>query len=104
VRGDSEKVLHVSPFMDMDQRYSWNVAAPRETLSVHIENHRAGELAFDATLAMKRQPFTKRTLRRATLRYPAATARVVALIYGHALGLKLKGLRVYPHPAEGSTS
>ena len=100
IRGQSEKVLHVSPFMSMDQRYSWNVASPGQTLSVHIENHRAGELAFDATLSMRRRDLTQRAIAEATLRYPAATARVLALIYAHALGLKFKGLRVYPHPKE----
>jgi DUF1365 family protein len=88
--------------MTMDERYSWRVASPGPTLSVHIENHRAGDLAFDATLSMRRRALTQRTLAEATLRYPAATARVVALIYGHALGLKLKGLRVYPHPKESA--
>ena len=33
-----------------------------------------------------------------TARYPLATARVLALIYGHAVGLKLRGARVHPHP------
>jgi uncharacterized protein len=103
IRGQSEKVLHVSPFMSMDQRYSWNVAAPGPTLSVHIENHRAGELAFDATLSMRRRELTQRTLAEVTARYPVATARVLALIYAHAVGLKLKGLRVYPHPKAKET-
>ena len=99
IRGQSEKVLHVSPFMSMDQRYSWRVAAPGPTLSVHIENHRAGELAFDATLSLRRRELTPRTLAEATLRYPAATGRVLALIYAHAVALKLKGVPVQPHPA-----
>jgi DUF1365 family protein len=100
LKGDSEKVLHVSPFMDMDHRYDWRVADPGETLSVHIENRRDGELAFDATLSMRRRPMTRRTLAGVTARYPASTARVVALIYAHALRLKLKGVRVRPHPGE----
>jgi uncharacterized protein len=105
LKGDSEKVLHVSPFMDMDQRYDWRVADPGPTLSVHIENRHAsgtlaGELAFDATLSMRRRPLTRRTLAGVTARYPAATARVVALIYARALRLKLKGVRVRPHPGE----
>ncbi len=33
-----------------------------------------------------------------TARYPFATARTLALIYGHAIGLKLAGARVHPHP------
>ncbi len=104
VRGESGKALHVSPFMTMHERYSWRVATPGPMLSVHIENHRDGELAFDATLSMRRRALTRRTLADVTLRYPVATARVLALIYGHALALKLKGLRVYPHPAEGAAA
>jgi uncharacterized protein len=100
LKGDSEKVLHVSPFMDMDHRYDWRVADPGPTLSVHIENTRNGERAFDATLSMRRRPLTRGTLAAMTARYPFATARVQALIYAHALRLKLKGVRVRPHPGE----
>jgi DUF1365 family protein len=100
--GDSDKVLHVSPFMGMDHRYEWKVAAPRDTLSVHIESLRGGRLAFDATLSMRRRALTKRSLAGVTARYPAATARVLALIYGHAVGMKLKGVRVHPHPGGAS--
>ena len=100
LKGDSEKVLHVSPFMDMDQRYDWRVSDPDGTLSVHIENRRDGKRAFDATLSMRRRELTRRSLAAITARYPFATARVQALIYAHALWLKLKGVRVRPHPGE----
>ena len=103
LKGDSEKALHVSPFMGMDHRYDWRVADPGATLSVHIESHRDGQLAFDATLSMRRRALTRRSLAGITARYPAATARVLALIYAHALGLKLKGVRVHPHPRESAT-
>jgi DUF1365 family protein len=91
LKGDSEKVLHVSPFMGMDHRYEWRVADPGETLSVHIESKRDGALAFDATLSMRRRPFSPRAL-------VLGNARVLALIYGHALGLRLRGVGVHPHP------
>jgi DUF1365 family protein len=100
LKGDSEKVLHVSPFMGMDHRYEWRVADPGSTLSVHIESQRDGERAFDATLSMRRKELSRRTLAGMAARYPFATARVLALIYAHALGLKLKGARVHPHPKE----
>src|SRR3954453_678544 len=100
LKGDSEKVLHVSPFMDMDHRYDWRVADPGETLSVHIENRRGGDLAFDATLSMRRRPMTRRTLAAVTARYPFATARVLTLIYARALRLKLKGGRLRLRPGE----
>jgi DUF1365 family protein len=102
LKGDSEKALHVSPFMGMDHRYEWRVADPGATLSVHIESHRGGQRAFDATLSMRRRELSSRTLAGITARYPAATARVLALIYAHALRLKLKGARVHPHPSESA--
>jgi uncharacterized protein len=102
LKGDSEKALHVSPFMDMDHRYDWRVADPGATLSVHIESVRGGVRAFDATLSMRRRVLSRRTLAGITARYPAATARVLALIYARALRLKLKGVRVRPHPGESA--
>jgi uncharacterized protein len=94
--GDMDKALHVSPFMPMDQRYTCRAPAPGETLSVHIESRQDGRLAFDATLGMKRRPLTTRSL----LRPLAPTLRMLALIYGHGIALKLKGVPVQPHPAQ----
>jgi DUF1365 family protein len=93
-----EKKLHVSPFMAMEQHYLWRVAAPGLTLSVHIESREHERRAFDATLALRRTPFSRSRLIRVTARYPAATLRVLALIYGHALALKLKGVPLHPRP------
>lgn len=103
VTGSSQKAMHVSPFMGMDHHYEWRVAPPSETVSLHIESHRDGAVAFDATLAMQHRPLTSRTLARVTASYPFATLRVLALIYTHALRLKLKGVRVHPHPEATAT-
>ncbi len=102
LRGDFDKLLHVSPFMGMDHAYDFRATAPAQTLSVHIESRRAGELAFDATLGMTRRPFSRRTLAEVTARYPAVTLRTLSLIYAHAVVLKLKGVPVHPHPAVSS--
>jgi uncharacterized protein len=96
--GGMEKAMHVSPFMGMDQRYVWRAAAPGPTLSVNIESREGAERVFDATLKLERVPLTRRTLARSTARYPAATLRVLALIYSHALVLKLKGVPVHRRP------
>jgi DUF1365 family protein len=97
--GDFAKQLHVSPFMEMEQRYTLQAAAPGPTLAVHLESHDELERrVFDATLALRRAPLTRGALARVTARYPAATLRVLALIYGHALALKLKGVPVHSHP------
>ena len=96
-----DKALHVSPFMGMDHRYLAHAVVPGETLSVHIASYRAGSLAFDATLALGRRELTPASAGRMSARYPLATVRVLALIYARAVGLKLAGARVHPHPQAG---
>jgi DUF1365 family protein len=98
LRDGAAKALHVSPFMGMDQAYDIRAAAPGRTLSVHIESTEAGMRAFDATLGMHGRALSRRTLAEVTARHPAATLRVVALIYAHALGLWLRGVRVRSRP------
>jgi uncharacterized protein len=91
-RGEElDKALHVSPFMGMDQTYALRTVPPGETLSVHIESRDRGVVAFDATLKLRRRPFSRRALAGASL-------RTLALIYAHALVLKLKRVPVHPHP------
>ncbi len=99
MKAQADKQLHVSPFHDMDQSYSWNVAEPGEHLSVHIENRREGELLFDATLSMERRELTSKALRRVLVRYPVMPLAVSARIYLNALKLKLKGVPWHANPA-----
>ena len=103
LRGRFAKALHVSPFMGMDHVYEARATEPGPTLSVHIESLREGEAVFDATLGMRRHELNPRSAARHAARHPAAAARVLALIYGHAVGLKLAGARVHPHPASGAS-
>ena len=98
VAGELSKRLHVSPFMSTQQSYLWRAAPPSETLAVHVASSEHGQRVFDATLALHRVSLTRAGLARVTARYPAATLRVLALIYGHALALKLKGVPVHSHP------
>lgn len=92
LRGGARKRLHVSPFMGMAQSYAWRVTEPGPTLSVHVENIEAGRRVFDATLSLRRAPLTVPAL----WRFPLRTMRVLPLIYGHALALKLKGVPAHP--------
>jgi len=90
-QGAADKALHVSPFMGMEHAYEVRASVPGETLSVHIESRRAGVLAFDATLNLRRRPFSRRRL-------AGASIRTLALIYAHAIALKVKGAPYVPHP------
>ena len=88
--GRAEKVLRVSPFLDMDHEYVCHASVPGRHLTVHVENLRAGERVFDATLSLERRP--PGDLRRLRRRYPAQPLRVLALIYGHAALLAGRGV------------
>jgi len=89
----------VSPFIGMDNRYDWRVTEPNGQLLVHIdERDGEGHHVFDATLSLERHELSRSRMTRMLLRFPAASMRVVALIYWNALRLKLKGAPYHPHP------
>jgi DUF1365 family protein len=100
--GSFEKALHVSPFMGMDHTYICRSALPGSQLSVSIESSRHGETAFEASLVLQRRRLTPASLRSVSVSYPFATLRVLVLIYGHAIGLKLAGAKLFPHPGSSA--
>ncbi|HEY6125608.1 MAG TPA: DUF1365 domain-containing protein [Steroidobacteraceae bacterium] len=98
-----EKQFHVSPFMPMDVRYEWCFGAPAQGLHVHMENWRAGQADFDATLNLHREEMTAGSLARALIQFPLITAKVSALIYGQALKLLWKRAPFHSHPDKVET-
>ena len=98
LRWQFEKAFHVSPFLPMDMRYDWRFSQPGDTLNVHMENWKDGLAQFDATLTLRREPLTARSLGRALLAFPFITLKVYALIYWQALVLLLKRTPFFTHP------
>jgi len=96
-----DKLMHVSPFMEMDVDYDWRFNAPGQALTVHMENARQGRKIFDATLVLEREEISGAALARALAAYPLMTLKVVAAIHWQALKLWLKGAPVHDHPDKG---
>lgn len=95
--GVTEKAFHVSPFMSMNMQYHWRIVPPARRTLVHIEN-RNPELLFDATLALRRNPFNAFALKAALRQWPLMTLTVVRGIYWQALKLFLKRIPYHSHP------
>lgn len=96
------KQLHVSPFMTMDHTYRFGLAQSQRHLTLHIDNWRAGERLFDATLSLDWRPWTRSHLESALLEYPFMTAKVTAAIHWQALKLYLKRIPFIPHPSKSN--
>ncbi len=98
LRFEHDKRFHVSPFMDLEMEYRWNITVPHETLSVHIENWRDDGPLFDATLELSRRPITGLELAGALCRHPFMTGKMAVAIYWQALKLWWKRCPFVPHP------
>jgi uncharacterized protein len=95
------KRFHVSPFLGMDQEYSWTFTPPEDRLQIHCINYQQGSEVFDSTLTLDRREWNRRELHRALRQYPWMTAKVVAAIHWQAMKLKFKGVPVVAHPGAG---
>ncbi|MFK7956767.1 MAG: DUF1365 domain-containing protein [Lysobacterales bacterium] len=99
-----EKKFHVSPFIAMDRQYRWRFTAPTRNHVIHMDVVDGDDQEFDATMVMKRQPITRRSLNHCLVRYPLMCGKVVAAIHLQALRLWLKKVPVHDHPAQPTTS
>ena len=97
-RFQTSKNMHVSPFMDMNIRYDWLITDPDQDLVVRIDNIADEQKFFNATMILKRQKITSRSLAAILIRYPLMTLKVFAGIYWQAIRLWWKGCRFYTHP------
>ncbi len=101
-RASAAKAFYVSPFMPGAMQYDFSFTPPGDQLVAHIgaSELRDGDRAhrFDATLRLQYQPWSAAQIRRALVRHPVMTARVMAGIHAQALRLWVKGLPIVPRP------
>jgi hypothetical protein len=91
--------MHVSPFMPMELDYDFILTPPSERLVAHMNTLDRGNVNFDATLTLDRQPWSAGALHSALISHPWMTAKVIAAIHWQALRLLLRKVPVFTHPA-----
>ncbi len=99
-----DKAFHISPFMCMEQHYTWHFTSPKDHLSVHMQSHEHGTAIFDASMNLQRTEISRCALARVLMQYPFITARVTSAIYWQALRLWLKRIPFYSHPSPSRES
>lgn len=96
-RASMEKDFYVSPFIDMDARYTVRVWDRPEDLRIAINETEHGEPLLTASLVLRRVPLGNRAVARMLVHYPVATLKTIVAIHWHALRLWLKGARFHRH-------
>jgi DUF1365 family protein len=102
LRQRCDKVLHVSPFLDRDMRYTFRLTPPGEALALTVTGLDCDGPLLVATLDATRRELTDRALARTIATYPLLTLKVVLAIHWEAMRLWLKGIAVRSRPAPPS--
>lgn len=89
-RIEARKLMHVSPFQDIDGGYGFNFDITPARIGIRII-HENGAEGVIATLSGPRAPLTNRAILLSLVRRPMGSLRTVALIFWQALKLRLKG-------------
>ena len=92
------KRFYVSPFLDMDMTYLFNVRPPAERVGVAISGRDAQGPIIVASQFGARVPLNDRNLVLAFALYPLLTLKVIAGIHWEALWIWLKGIRLRERP------
>jgi DUF1365 family protein len=87
------KAFFVSPFMDQDLGYDFDVAAPDARAFIGIRVSRDGEAVLTASFVGERRALTTANLLAAWATHPLQTIGILAGIYFEGLKLLLKGFR-----------
>jgi uncharacterized protein len=92
-RLNTDKYFYVSPFIDMDTVFDFNLDIPGEKLNMKIDDYdKDGKRFFISTLTGNRVALTDARLLQYFFSFPLITLKVIGLIHWQALKLWLKKL------------
>ncbi len=93
---NTEKNFYVSPFIDMDTSFDFDLQIPGEKLQVKIDDYnKLGKRFFISTLSGKRKPLTDSNLLLYFFSFPLITLQVIGLIHWQAFKLWLKKIKYH---------
>lgn len=95
-RQSQSKEMYVSPFIEMDQTYRFDLNLPDARLALRIRQAGPEGETLIATHSAEGRAFSDRALMAAVLSHPLMSLKVIAAIHWEALRLFLKGVKYVP--------
>lgn len=87
---NTKKYFYVSPFIDHDANFDFNIAPPDEKLNIRIDDYKNDNRIFISTLTGEKKTMSNLRLFWYAIRFPLITLQVITLIHFNALKLWLK--------------
>jgi DUF1365 family protein len=104
LRQTRDKLMYVSPFLDMAMSYAFRLRPPGDGVRLRILQHDIDGPILSATFAGERRALTSASLAGLCARMPLMTLKVIAAIHWEAARLWAKGMALAEHPPAPSAS
>jgi uncharacterized protein len=92
-----DKDFYVSPFIEMEGRYTVRVRDEPGRLRITINEDQDGARLLHTSLDLRRVRLTDRAVARMLIRHPFVTHKTIGMIHWHALRLWRRGARFHRH-------
>ena len=101
IKQSCKKELYVSPFVDMNAEYRFEISPPDHGISVLIKENDEDGVFLIASFVGKRRNITGLSLFKYVFQYPFMSAKIILGIHWEAVKLWLKGVPYFAHsPAD----
>ncbi len=87
---NTKKYFYVSPFIEHDTNFDFNLTIPDQKLNIRIDDYKNEERFFISTLTGVQKPLTNLNLFWYSLRFPFITLKIISLIHWNAMLLWFK--------------
>lgn len=92
---NTTKHFYVSPFIDHDANFDFNIEVPAERLNIRIDDYKDEKRFFISTLTGTRKELANARLCWYAIRFPLITLQVIGLIHWNAFRLWMKKIKYH---------